>query len=66
MKISFTTPTNLNGATLIEELIAAQVSVAEDNGKPNWVEIDGDGILWIDIAQKDKAKAEAVIATHSG
>ena len=66
MKISFTTPTNLNGATLIEELIAAQVSVAEDNGKPNWVEIDGNGVLWIDITEKDKAKAEAVIANHNG
>ena len=66
MKISFTKPANLNGATLVDELISAGVSVAEENGKPKWVELDGDGILWIDMAEKDKAKAEAVVATHSG
>jgi hypothetical protein len=66
MKISFTKPSNLNGATLVDELIAAGVSIAEKNGKPQWVELDGDGLLWIDIAEKDKAKAESVIATHNG
>lgn len=66
MKISFTKPVNLDGAKLVEELIAAGVSVAETNGKPNWVEIDGDGILWIDSDEKDKAKAESVVAAHNG
>jgi hypothetical protein len=66
MRISFTKPANLNGATLVDELMAAGVLVAEENGKPKWVELDGDGILWIDIAEKDKAKAEAVIAIHNG
>lgn len=66
MKISFTKPINLNGATLIDELVAAGVSVAEENGKPKWVELDADGVLWIDIDQKDKAKAETVLAAHHG
>ena len=66
MRISFTKPANLNGATLVDELIAAGVSVAEENGKAKWVELDGDGILWIDIAEKDKAKAEIVLAAHNG
>lgn len=65
MKISFTKPANLDGAKLVEELIAAGVSVAETNGKPNWVEIDGDGVLWIDMPQKDKAKAESIVAAHN-
>jgi hypothetical protein len=66
MKISFTKPSNLNGATLLNELIAAGVSVAEKNGKPQWVELDGDGVLWLDIAEKDKPKAEIVLAAHNG
>ena len=66
MKISFNKPTNLNGATLVEELLAAGVSVAEENGKPKWVELDGDGVLWIDISEKDKSKAEAVVTAHNG
>jgi sugar lactone lactonase YvrE len=66
MKISFTKPANLNGATLLEELVAAGVSVAEENGKPKWVEVDADGVLWADIAEKDKAKAETVVAAHNG
>lgn len=65
MKISFTKPTNLDGAKLVEELVAAGVAVAETNGKPNWVEIDGDGVLWIDIDEKHKAKAQAVVAPHN-
>jgi sugar lactone lactonase YvrE len=66
MKISFTTPANLNGATLVDELISAGVSVGEENGKPKWVEVDGEGVLWADIAEKDKAKAETVVAAHNG
>ena len=66
MKISFTKPENLNGGLLIDELLAAGVSVTEENGKPKWVELDGDGVLWIDIDQKEKAKAETVIASHNG
>ena len=66
MRISFTKPANLNGATLVDELISAGVSVAEENGKPKWIEVDGDGVLWIDIAEKDKAKAEAVVTAHNG
>jgi hypothetical protein len=66
MKISFTKPLNLNGATLLDELIAAGVSVAEKNGKPQWVELDADNVLWIDIDEKDKTKAEAVVTAHNG
>jgi len=66
MKIAFTKPTNLNGATLVDELIAAGVSIEKENGKPKWVELDADNVLWIDLASKDKSKAETVIAAHNG
>jgi len=59
---TFTRPTNLNGAELREELNAAGVTISDDRGA---VVLDGD-ILSLDIAAKDKTKAEAVLAAHNG
>jgi hypothetical protein len=57
--ISFTIPTNLNGAQLVKELNNAGVTV-------NSTCAVHDDLLWIDISSKDKAKAEAVVAAHIG
>lgn len=59
---TFTKPTNLNGAELRQELNAAGVNISDDT---NAVVLDGD-VLFLDIAAKDKAKAETVVAAHNG
>ena len=58
--ISFTKPQNLNGAELLEELTVAGVIVT---GRPS---DDGAGLLWLDIAEVDEAKALQVVSTHNG
>ena len=58
--IQFTKPTKLNGTELLAELNAGGVSI---NESPI---IDGDGNFWLDIAEKDKAKATSIVAAHNG
>lgn len=58
--IKFDKPTNLNGTELLAELTAAGVKISEPPL------IDGNGDFWLDVATKDKAKAEAVVAAHDG
>jgi hypothetical protein len=57
--ISFTIPTNLNGAQLVAELNADGV-VVNDKCRVH------DDLLWLDIAAKDKSKAEGIVASHIG
>ena len=57
---TFNRPVNLNGAELLAELNAAGVAITE---RPF---IDGNGDLWLDVASKDKSKAQAVVAAHNG
>lgn len=59
---TFTKPANLNGAELRAELNAAGVKISDSR---NAVIVDGD-ILILDIADKDKAKAESIVAVHNG
>jgi hypothetical protein len=59
---TFTKPTNLNGAELRQELNDAGVNITDDKTA---VVLDGD-VLFLDIAAKDKAKAETVVAAHNG
>lgn len=66
MKISFEKPVNLDGAKLVDELIAAGVEVAQENNKPKWVEVDGDGVLWIDIESDENSAVENVVKNHKG
>jgi len=68
--ISFTKPNNLDGAKLIDELIAAGITIIGLDyvaylGKTPPL-IDGEGLLWLDIAETDKSKAAQVIAAHNG
>jgi hypothetical protein len=56
-------PTNLNGFELRDELRAAGVEITDGRDA---VFIDDNGDLFLEIADKDKAKADAVIAAHNG
>jgi hypothetical protein len=58
--IKVTRPTNLNGTELLAELNAKGVSITEPPL------LDGNGELFLDIAEKDLAKAEEVLAKHNG
>ena len=58
--IQFTQPKALNGTQLVEELTSAGVTVT---GRPS---IDGDGVLWLNVPTKDKAKAETIVGAHVG
>ena len=58
--IQFTQPKSLNGAQLVEELTSAGISVT---GRPS---IDGGGVLWLNIASTDEAKAKAIVEAHIG
>jgi hypothetical protein len=61
--IQFTKPTNLNGAELRNELNANGVAISND---PFSVKLEGEGSLWLDIAEVDKAKATPIVAAHNG
>lgn len=69
--ITFPKPVNLNGAELIDELLAAGVRIADSdlpkrhkNKKPPYDNLDG--TISLDINPADEAKAAAVIAAHDG
>jgi len=57
--LNYKIPSNLNGAELLDELIAVGVSV---NGLPK---IENDE-LWLDIANADKDKAASIVDSHNG
>jgi hypothetical protein len=61
--IKFNKPENLNGAELLDELAAVGIVLDKDLQSPL---IDGNGDFWLDVASKDKSKAEAVVAAHNG
>jgi hypothetical protein len=61
--ISFNKPTNLNGAELRQELNDAGVAISNDIFA---IKLDGEKVLWLDIATKDKSKAQAVVDAHDG
>lgn len=61
--IQFTKPAQLNGSQLRDELRAAGVKITDDNQA---VSTDGEQILWLEIADSDKAKAQEVVLNHVG
>lgn len=61
--IEFTKPANLNGAELRNELNANGIAISDD---PFSIKLEGDGSLWLDIAEADKAKATSIVAAHNG
>lgn len=60
---SFSKPATLNGTQLRDELNAAGVAISNDI---NAVTDTSDGLIHLDIASKDQAKAAEVVATHVG
>jgi hypothetical protein len=58
--IKFTKPTNLNGAELLTELNSGGVAITQSP------ELDGSGVLWLDIAEADETKATTIVAAHKG
>jgi hypothetical protein len=60
---TFTLPKNLNGAELREELKAAGIEISDLSSA---VSIDENGNLVLEIAAKDKAKAESIVLAHNG
>jgi len=58
--IEFTKPTNLNGTELLAELNAGGVLITQSPM------LDGNGDLWLDIAEADKIKATPIVAAHNG
>jgi hypothetical protein len=58
--IQFTKPENLNGAQLLRELAAEKIIVT---GKAY---LDDNLILWLDLPEKDKAKATGIVNAHIG
>jgi Na+/citrate or Na+/malate symporter len=68
--ISFDKPNNLDGAKLIDELIAVGVEIIGSDqfahlGKTP-PSLDGNGKLFLSIDAKDQAKAQTVIDAHNG
>jgi hypothetical protein len=61
--ISFNTPTNLNGAELLDELAVVGIVLDKVKQPPH---LTVDGKLHLDILETDKAKVEAVVAAHNG
>ena len=68
--ISFDKPNNLNGAKLIDELLAASVEIIGTDSVAHLGKtapsVDGEGNLLLDISETDKSKAAAVVAAHNG
>jgi rhodanese-related sulfurtransferase len=60
--IKFDKPDVLNGTQLVEELKNVGININTDKSP----KIDGNGDFWLDIADKDKTKAEKIIAAHVG
>jgi len=61
--ISFDTPTNLNGAELLDELAVVGIVLDKVKQPP---QLRADGRLYLDILKTDEAKAVAVVAAHNG
>lgn len=61
--IKYTKPAELNGTQLRKELRIANVIISDEAES---VMVDNNNDLWLDIAQKDKLAAEAVVNSHIG
>jgi hypothetical protein len=65
MLISFDKPSNIDGAKLVNELNNEGISVGNSkNSFSKWPIIDANNVLWLEIDEKDKTKAQVVLAAH--
>ena len=58
--IQFTKPKSLNGIQLLAELSAEGITVTGQ------VHLDDNLVLWLDLPEKDKAKATEIVNAHIG
>lgn len=58
--IQFTRPINLNGEELLSQLNAGGVKIEQSPL------LDDNNDLWLDVSEKDKAKATVIVAAHNG
>ena len=56
--IQFTKPTNLNGLELLNQLALVGIVLDLTTQAP---EVDGNGNLWLDVANKDEAKVFLIV-----
>ena len=61
--IQFEKPSELNGSQLRDELRNVKINISDEF---NAVLVDGNDKLWLNIAEKDAAKAAEVVAKHVG
>lgn len=61
--IKFNKPKNLNGKELLNELASVGILLDINTQAPF---IDGNGDLWLDIAELDKSAAENIVYSHNG
>ena len=60
--IKYNKPVKLNGRELVAELNAAGIVVNLNNSPL----VDGNDDLWLDIDEKDEAKAKNIVDAHNG
>ena len=60
--IKFNTPKVLNGEQLLNELIAAGVTIS----KTDYPHIDGNSDMWLKIDASDEKKAKLIVDKHIG
>ena len=65
--IQFDKPENLNGKTLIDELVAAGIVIGVDgSGERAKPMIDGEGNFYLPVNEADREATQAVLDNYNG
>ena len=65
--IQFEKPQNLNGKTLIDDLIAAGIAIGVDgSGERAKPLIDGEGNFYLPVSELDREATQAVLDNYNG
>jgi hypothetical protein len=65
--IQFEKPQNLNGKTLIDDLVAAGISIGVDgSGERAKPMIDGEGNFYLPVNEADREATQAVLDNYNG
>ena len=65
--IQFNKPQNLNGKTLIDELVAAGIVIGVDgSGERAKPMIDGEGNFYLPVNEADREATQAVLDNYNG
>ena len=65
--IQFDKPQNLNGKTLIDDLIAAGIVIGVDgSGQRAKPMIDGEGNFYLPVSEADREATQAVLDNYNG